>query len=376
MIEFNIPYRSQNEEIFLKQAIQSGCMSGDGDFVKKCEHWFNENYKCKHVFMTHSCTGALEMAALCIDIHPGDEVIVPSFTHISTANAFVLRGAKIVFADILPGTMCIDAADAESKISSNTKAIVAVHYGGYAADLDQLSGICKKHSLFLIEDAAHSIGAKLNDKYLGTIGDIGCLSFHETKNIHCGEGGALLLNNETLLEKAEQIYEKGSNRSAFLKKEVEEYTWTSEGSSFSMNNLSAAYLYSQFRELDITNSYRLEVWNWYYEELKVLIENKKIFQLPPLPGKETIFNAHIFFLKCQDSDTANAILAHLNERDISAHRHFPPLHKSPFGQHFGSINCPISESEYPKLIRLPMHTGIKKADIKFIANSLAEFLSE
>lgn len=369
MIKFNIPYQSSDTEKYLKLALESESQSTDGKFVKKCAAWFEENYSCEKAFMTHSCTGALEMAALTIGIEPGNEVIVPAFTHISTANAFALRGAKIVFADILADTMCIDPADVKQKISPKTKAVIAMHYGGYTTEIEEIVNICKKNGLYLIEDAAHSIGATHNSKYHGTFGDIGCISFHETKNIHCGEGGVFLLNNKSLLGNAEEIYEKGSNRNAFLRNEVSEYSWTGLGSSFGMNNLSAAMLWAQLQDLEMVNEKRLAIWNNYYSVLK----NITGITMPLKP--ELGFNAHIFYIKIPVNKN-NVLLSFLNKNGISAHKHFPPLNISPFGKSYGPIVCPIAESEYQKLIRLPMHTGIKKADIKFIAETIFQSLKK
>jgi len=369
VIKFNIPYHSPNAEKYLKEALESDSQSCDGESVQKCSGWFEENYGCHKAFMTHSCTGALEMAALTIGIESADEVIVPAFTHISTANAFALRGAKIVFADILADTMCIDPADVIKKITPETKAVVAMHYGGYAADMVLLGDICKKNGLYLIEDAAHSIGATHNDKHLGTFGDIGCISFHETKNIHCGEGGAFLINNPELLKKAEEVFEKGSNRAAFLRNEVSEYSWTGLGSSFGMNNLSAAMLWSQLQDLGVVSEKRVAIWNDYYAAFKSI----EGIILPP--ESESGFNAHIFYIKAQATQ-ADGLLALLNEKGIAACRHFPPLNKSPFGEKFGKTHCTVAEAEYQKLIRLPMHIGIRKTDTEFIADIIARFLSK
>jgi len=343
--------------------------SSVGEFVYKCADWFEKNYKCHKAFMTHSCTGALEMAALTIGIEPGDEVIVPSFTHISTANAFALRGAKIVFADVVASTMCIDPDDVSKKISHNTKAVVAMHYGGYAADIDRLSEICASNGIFLIEDAAHSIGGHKGEKFLGTFGDIGCISFHETKNIHCGEGGVFLLNNEKLRGKAEEVFEKGSNRAAFLRNEIQEYSWTGPGSSFGMNNISAAMLWSQLQELDQVNTKRRRIWEAYYSALNNQDISQKI-HLPPKPDKG--FNAHIFFIKCASAQVAGQLLKHLNNNGVAACRHFPPLHKSVFGKTFGPVDCKVAEEEYRKLIRLPLHLEIGKEDTEVIADLISK----
>lgn len=375
-IPFNIPYLNNKELLAIQKAMQSGSLSGDGFYVKQCNQWFKEVYNCKHPFMTHSCTAALEMAALILNIEADDEVIIPSFTHISTANAFALRGAKIVFADILPDTMCINPQDVVKKISKKTKAIVIVHYGGYASPIKKIKELCRANSLYLIEDAAHSIGVKKDTEYLGTLGDIGCISFHETKNIHCGEGGALLLNNNDLLDKTEQIYEKGSNRNAFLRNEVAKYEWTSLGSSFAMNNITAAFLYSQLESIETVNLKRKEIWISYYKKIQSIPNYNKFLSLPPMPNNIKEFNAHIFFIKAKSKEIAIELSQFLSKKEIQALKHFPPLHNSPFATKYKNANCQIVEQEYEKLIRLPIYTKLDNNKLDFIVQSIRKFCEE
>ncbi|MGD9493422.1 MAG: dTDP-4-amino-4,6-dideoxygalactose transaminase [Bacteroidales bacterium] len=374
-IPFNIPYISGQELFYIKTALQSKQCSSEGIFIDRVKEWFAINYKTPSVFLTTSCTDALEMAALICKIQAGDEVIIPSWTHVSTANAFALRGARIVFTDVEAGKMTLDVNDVISKISDKTKAIAAVHYGGYGADIIHLKKICDSKNIFLIEDAAHSIGAGIDGHKQGTIGHLGCISFHESKNIHCGEGGILLVNDKNLIETAEIVFQKGTNRSMFLRGEVPFYEWIQAGSSFSMSNLTAAMLLAQLQETDNVNYRRLELWKSYYELLGNIDGFAKYFSLPPLPDKEDDFNAHIFFIKGNSENISAKIHRALNNAGIQAQFHFPPLHTSLFGKRF-SGNCPVTASENIRLLRLPLFYGMNSNQIKKMAIILGKILKK
>lgn len=358
---------------YIKTALQSGHCGSEGIFTDRCKDWFHLNYQVQHVFLTPSCTAALEMAALITDIKSGDEVIVPSWTHVSSANAFVLRGATIVFADIDPETMTISIEDVKRKISNRTRAVVAVHYGGFAADVVLLKQLCDKKGIFLIEDAAHSIGAGIKGRLQGTVGHLGCLSFHETKNIQCGEGGALLVNDPELAAIAEVVFEKGTNRSAFLRGEVSGYEWQRPGSSFAMSNITAAMLLAQLQETESVNEHRRLLWYFYRKSLKKIRNFNSLFTLPPLPAVEEEFNAHIFFIKAVDANIAQKLVHDLNSDGIQAQFHYQPLHLSPYGLHFEG-HCPNTQVKGRKLIRLPLHSGMNLNQVSIIVSELEKLI--
>jgi len=355
---------------YINKVISNRKFSGDGEFGKKCQAWIESNMECNKVLVTPSCTHALEMAAMLINIKEGDEVIMSSFTFPSTANAFVLRGARIRFVDIDPDTMNIDPAMISDAINDHTKAIVVVHYAGVACDMDKIMRIARERGIYVIEDAAQCILAQYNDRYLGTIGDIGCLSFHETKNVHCGEGGAIMINNPEFYERAEIIREKGTNRANFLKGYVDKYTWIDKGSSYVMNELSAAFLLAQLEEAGTIIKDRMAIWQYYFKKMSGVYEFR--INIPPEYAKH---NAHIFYGLCRDGNTRNELLNHLKAAGILAIFHYIPLHSAPAGKMFGVFN---GQDKYTtdmseRIVRLPIYYGMKKEDIDFITDSIAKF---
>lgn len=358
MINFNVPPFICKELDYIKTAIENRKICGDGEFTKKCNKWFEDNFKTSKALLTTSCTHALEMAATLCDIKPGDEVIMPSFTFVSTADAFVMRGAKIVFVDIRPDTMNIDENLIEAAITDKTKAIVPVHYAGVACEMDKIMEIAKKYNLYVVEDAAQGVMSTYKGKSLGTIGDFGCYSFHETKNYSMGEGGALLIRDKEMIEKAEIIREKGTNRSKFFRGQIDKYTWVDWGSSYLPSEINAAYLWAQLEEADKINEDRLKSWNVYYENLKIL-EEKGYIELPNIPTG-CIHNAHMFYIKTKDIKERTKLIEKLKENDILAVFHYIPLHSSPagikFGHMFGEDKYTTNESE--RLLRLPMYFNI------------------
>ncbi len=376
MINFNNPPYTGKEMDYIKKAIENKKICGDGEFTKKCDLWIENNTGCKKSLLTTSCTQALEMAALLANIHPGDEVIMPSYTFVSTANAFVLRGAKIVFVDIRPDTLNIDETLIESAITKKTKAIVPVHYAGVACEMDTIMEIAKKHNLMVIEDAAQGVMAKYKGKALGSIGNLGCFSFHETKNYSMGEGGAILIRDEEFIERAEIIREKGTNRNRFLKGQVDKYTWVSEGSSYLPSDMNAAYLYAQLEVAEVINQNRLASWNIYYEELKALEERGQI-ELPYIP-EECEHNAHMFYIKAKNRDERDELIKYLKENDIASVFHYVPLHSSPAGRKYGEFHGKdiYTTKESDKLLRLPMYFGIKNENVLEVVNRVRSFFDD
>jgi len=372
MIPFNKPYSSDNEKEYLEEVIKINKYSGDGPYTKKCNLWLENNLHCKKALLTTSGTHALEMAALLCNIKPGDEVIMPSYTFTSTANAFVLYGAKIVFIDIRPDTMNIDESLIENAISDRTKVIVPVHYGGVACEMDVIMDIAFRYDLLVVEDAAQAILSTYKGKKLGTIGHLGCLSFHETKNIHCGEGGALLLNNEQFFDRAEIIREKGSNRSKFLRGQVDKYTWVDIGSSYLPSELNAAFLFAQLEKADEIINERLRIWNKYDHGLKELAV-KGFIEIPSFSEK-CFHNAHIFYIKCSDLDKRTHLIDYLKENNIQAVFHYIPLHASPaglnFGEFFGKDIYTTKESE--RILRLPLWVGMND-ELSSIINLIIKY---
>lgn len=373
MIPFNVPPYIGKEDKYIKQAIDSRKICGDGQFTKKCNEKFEKITGAKKVLMTTSGTSALEMAALLADIKSGDEVIMPSYTFVSTANAFVLRGATIVFVDIRPDTMNIDENLIEDAITEKTKAIVPVHYGGVACEMDTICDIAKRHNLVVVEDAAQGVMSFYKGRALGSIGDFGCYSFHETKNYSMGEGGAVLVNHEKNIERAEIIREKGTNRTKFFRGQVDKYTWVDLGSSYLQSELNCAYLYAQIENPDIINNDRLQSWNTYYELLTPLKE-KGCIDLPVVP-EGCVHNAHMFYIKTKDLEERSRLIAFLKENGIGAVFHYIPLHSSPAGQQFsrfhGEDKYTTKESE--RLLRLPMYYGLEKKDIEYVVSKIKEF---
>lgn len=373
MIPFNIPLVTGKESGFIKKTTHSRKFSGDGCFNKKCQNLIQAALECKKVFLTPSCTAALEMAAILCDIKEGDEVIMPSYTFPSSANAFVLRGARIVFTDIRPDTMNIDESLVEAAITEKTKAIVAVHYGGVACDMVKLKALSEKHKLFLIEDAAHAFQAKFRNKFLGTFGDIGCISFHETKNIHCGEGGAILINNASLIERAEIIREKGTDRSRFQRGETDKYTWIDKGSSFLLSEINAAFLYAQLQFSDKVLAKRISLWNAYHQELIKIKETGKADTADIQPDSNS--NGHIFYLKCKDATERTNLIKYLNKSTIFPASHFLPLHSSKAGQLFGRFHGEDqwTTKESSRLLRLPMFYQLTKNEVKEVCAVIKRF---
>ena len=374
MIPFNQATVIGTEEKYIAEALKSRMLCGDGPFHQKCHQWFETTLPCKKSFLTTSCTHALEMAAILIDIQPGDEVIMPSYTFVSTANAFVLRGAKIVFVDIRPDTMNIDESKIEQAITDKTKVIVPVHYAGVACEMDTIMDIANRYNLFVVEDAAQGMMSSYKGKLLGTIGHFGTLSFHETKNYtSAGEGGLLIINDEQFVNRAEIIREKGTNRSQFFRGMVDKYSWVDIGSSYLMNDVSAAYLWGNLEKADEINQDRLNSWKRYYAGLKEL-KDKGFIELPTI-SEDCIHNAHMFYIKVKDLDTRIKLLDYLKENYIWATFHYVPLHSTPSGKEFGRFDgsdiCTTLESE--RLIRLPMYYGIQFQDIDSVIGRIVDF---
>lgn len=353
MISFNIPFICGEEENFIHEAINEKNLSGDGHFTKLCQKELVAFTNASNVLLTSSCTHALELSALLCNIKPGDEVIMSSFTFVSSANAFVLRGAKIVFVDIDPVTMNIDENLIESAITPKTKAILVMHYAGVSCAMDQIMAIAKDNDLFVIEDAAQCIDAYYHQKHLGTIGHLGAFSFHATKNIHCGEGGALLVNDERLINRAEVIREKGTNRKLFTKGKVDKYTWVDIGSSYLLSELSAAFLYAQLQKTKEVTQRRMHFWEIYKKELAFL---------NPITIKEELkHNAHIFYIKCNNKGQRSSLIKHLKSKSIKSAFHYVPLHSSPAGKLFGRFHGEdkYTTKESERLLRLPLYYDLK-----------------
>lgn len=376
MISFNVPPYVGNEENYIAQAISNRKICGDGSFTKKCNEWFEEKFKAKKVLLTTSGTSALEMAALLCEVKLGDEVIMPSYTFCSTADAFVQRGCKIVFVDVRPDTMNIDEKLIEKAITSKTKVICVVHYAGIACEMDTIMDIAHRYNIKVVEDAAQGVMSYYKGKSLGTIGDYGCFSFHETKNYSMGEGGAIIINtNVEDIEKAEIIREKGTNRSKFWRGQIDKYTWVDYGSSYLPSELNAAYLWAQLEVADHINESRLSIWYRYYEALKSLAD-KKIIELPFIPN-DCVHNAHMFYIKCKDLEERTNFILHMKENEINCAFHYIPLHSAPAGIKFGSFfNEDIYTTiESERLVRLPLWYGMSETDITRIINSIFNFWS-
>ncbi len=374
MIIFNRPPFTGNEEKYLIQSMKSLKISGDGEFTRRCHKWFEERLGCKKALLTTSCTHALEMTAILIDIQPGDEVIMPSYTFVSTANAYALRGAKIVFVDIRPDTMNIDETLIEAAITEKTKAIVPVHYAGVACEMDTIMDIAKRHNLFVIEDAAQGMMSSYKGKPLGTIGHFGTFSFHETKNYTSGgEGGLLIINDEAYISKAEIIREKGTNRSQFFRGMVDKYSWVDIGSSYLMNDLSAAYLWGQLDIADEINDERVGHWKMYHKGLSGL-EKKGFIALPTVP-EACVHNAHMFYIKVDNLKDRTRLIGHLASHGVQAVFHYVPLHSAPAGMKFGTFAGEdiYTTAESEKLIRLPLYYGIKKEEIQSVIDAIVDY---
>ena len=369
-IPFNVPPYIGTEDKYIQQVITNRKICGDGEFTAKCNSKLKIITGTKKALITTSGTSALEMAAILGDIQPGDEVIMPSYTFVSTANAFVLRGAKIVFVDIRPDTMNIDETLIEDAINEKTRAIVPVHYAGVACEMDTICDIAMRHNVIVIEDAAQGVMSWYKGRALGSIGDFGCYSFHETKNYSSGEGGAVLVNREKDVERAEIIREKGTNRTKFFRGQVDKYTWVDIGSSYLQSELNCAYLYAQIENPDIINEDRMRSWNLYYELLKPLA-NKGRIELPIIP-EGCVHNAHMFYIKVKDLEERTRLIAHLKKNGIGAVFHYIPLHSSPAGQRFGLFHGEdrYTTKESERLLRLPMYYGLKRKTIHLIVKEI------
>lgn len=370
MISFNVPPHVGQEVRYIEKAIQNKKICGDGEFTKKCTCWFEEKTNTARFLLTTSCTHALEMAALLCGIKEGDEVIMPSFTFVSTADAFVLRGAKVVFVDIRPDTMNIDENLIEAAITERTRAIVPVHYAGVACEMDTIMEIARKYNLYVIEDAAQGVMSTYKGRALGTMGDYGCYSFHETKNYSMGEGGGLLIKSNENLELAEIVREKGTNRSRFLRGQVDKYTWVEAGSSYLPSELNAAHLWAQLEKAEEINESRLALWETYYKNLKGL----EYIELPKIP-EGCVHNAHMFYIKVKDLEERTNLIAFLKENGISSVFHYIPLHTAPaglkYGRFCGEDRYTTKESE--RLLRLPMYYGLEEEQVNDICKRIREF---
>lgn len=373
MIKFNVPPTTGKEIEYIAEAIKNEKICGDGTFTKKCNAWMEEKFNTKKALLTTSCTHATEMAAILLDIKEGDEVIMPSYTFVSTADAFVMRGAKAVFVDIRPDTMNIDENLIEAAITDKTKAIVPVHYAGVSCDMDKIMEIAKKYNLAVVEDAAQGVMSTYKGQALGTIGDFGCYSFHETKNYSMGEGGALLIKDEQYVESAEIIREKGTNRAKFFRGQIDKYTWVEAGSSYLPSDMNAAYLWAQLEVADEICKNRLEIWDTYYANLKELAD-KGFIELPYIP-EECEHNAHMFYIKTKDVDERTKLIDYLKEKEIMAVFHYIPLHSAPAGKKYGEF---VGEDKYTtkeseRLLRLPLYYGLELSQVEYIANCVKEF---
>lgn len=376
MIPFNKPPYTGNEEQHVLTAMRSDKISGDGLFSKLCHQWFNEKLGCVKALLTPNCTQALEMAAILIDIQPGDEVLMPSYTFVSTANAFVLRGAKIVFIDIRPDTMNMDERLIEQAITTKTKAIVPVHYAGVACEMDTIMDIANRHNLYVIEDAAQGMMSTYKGKPLGTIGHLGAFSFHETKNYTSGgEGGLLIINDQQFVKRAEIIREKGTNRSQFFRGMVDKYSWVDLGSSYLPSDIQAAYLYGQLEQAEQMNNERLASWYHYQEKLQELADSNKI-ELPTVP-LDCIHNGHMFYIKVKNINERTKLIEYLKFHNVMAVFHYIPLHSAPAGKAFGTLYGSDRHTtiESEKLLRLPMYFGLHETDTKTVSNCITAFYS-
>ncbi|GFI48945.1 dTDP-4-amino-4,6-dideoxygalactose transaminase [Lachnospiraceae bacterium] len=373
MVNFNVPPFIGEEMEYVREAIESHKICGDGKFTKQCNNWLEQRFEVHKALLTTSGTAALDMAALLCDFHPGDEVILPSYTFSSTANSFAIYGAKLVFVDIRPDTMNIDEKKIEAAITDKTKAIVVVHYAGVACEMDTIMSIAKKYNLFVIEDAAQAVMSTYKGKALGTFGDFGCYSFHETKNYSMGEGGALLVNNVDYIERAEIIREKGTNRAKFFRGQVDKYTWVDIGDSFLPSELNAAYLWVQLLHADQINENRMNSWNTYYHLLQPLAENGKA-ELPGVPA-ECVHNAHMFYLKCKDLESRTAFISAMQKKGIGCVFHYIPLHTAPAGKKYGYFSGEdvFTTVDSSRLVRLPLYYGLSDNDRDYVIQSALEY---
>jgi len=374
-IPFNKPFVAGKELYYIAQAvIEKTCLAGDGYFTRKCQAWLEHNLECEKALLTHSCTAALEMAAILCDIEPGDEVIMPSYTFVSTANAFVLRGGVPVFVDIRSDTLNIDETKIEQAVTDKTKAIVVVHYAGLACEMDAVMSIAKKHNLFVIEDAAQALLSTYKNRCLGTIGDLGTISFHETKNIISGEGGVLLVNNKSFIERAEIIWEKGTNRKKFFRGEVDKYTWVDIGSSYLPSEITVAFLYAQLENAERIIAKRCELFNLYHELLKPL-EDKKFIRIATSDSEFSRNNGHIFYIIVKDAEERMKLIERLSENNIISVFHYVPLHSSPAGRKYGRTvgDLPNTIQLSERVLRLPLFYEMTEKQVESVAGVLKRF---
>ncbi len=373
-IFFNVPPFTGREFTYMQEAVDNQKICGDGPFTRKCDEWMENRFKVRKAMLTTSGSSALDMAALMCGIKPGDEVILPSYTFSSTANAFVLAGARLVFVDIRPDTMNIDEKRIEEAITDKTRVICVVHYAGVACEMDTIMKIARDHGLMVVEDAAQAIMSTYKGKALGTIGDFGCFSFHETKNYSMGEGGAILINNENYIERAEIMREKGTNRSQFYRGQVAKYNWVDFGDSYLQSDLNAAYLWAQLEIADKINDNRLDTWNKYMDAFRPYEREGKI-ELPTLPEGCT-HNAHMFYIKFKDLDTRQNYISFMKDNRIMCVFHYVPLHSAPAGLKFGRFNGEdvYTTTESDRLVRLPMYYNIKPGDLSRVIEKTREFL--
>lgn len=375
MINFNVPPYVGDELIYVKEAVEKHKICGDGSFTKKCNAWMEENFHAQKVLLTTSGSTALDMALLLCDLKHGDEVILPSYTFSSTANAAVLVGAKLVFVDVRPDTMNIDEKKIEQAITDKTKVIIAMHYAGVACEMDTIMDIAKRHNLMVVEDAAQAVMSTYKGKALGTIGDFGCFSFHETKNYSMGEGGAILINNPAYNEKAEILREKGTNRAKFFRGQVDKYTWVDFGDSYLPSELNAAYLWAQLLKANEINENRLATWNEYYAAFKPLAD-KGLLELPKIPGN-CRHNAHMFYLKLANLKQRSDFIQKMHEKRIACVFHYIPLHSAPAGEKFGRFDG-VDENttkESERLVRLPMYYGLTTTDRETVINAVLDYFT-
>ncbi|GKS11739.1 dTDP-4-amino-4,6-dideoxygalactose transaminase [Paenibacillus chitinolyticus] len=373
MIPFNKPLLTGQEDVYIREAIESGRFAGDGPLTGRCSRWLEDTLACDRALLTTSCTHALEMAAMLLNITEGDEIIVPSFTFVSTTNAFVLRGAKLVFVDIRPDTLNMNEQLIEKAITNKTKAIVPVHYAGVSCEMDTIMKLANQYNLVVIEDAAHALMSRYRDKYLGTIGHLGCFSFHESKNYQCGEGGALIINDKRFIERAEVIREKGTNRTQYLQGEIDRYTWVDIGSSYLLSELNAAFLFPQLLLSDHINADRTRSWQTYYDALEELAVDGKLM-LPGTP-RGTKHNGHIFYVKVNNQVVRNELMTYLKHNGVSTASHYIPLHSSDMGKRYGFFHGEDihTTSESEKILRLPMFYGLDQGDIHYTVSLIKQY---
>ena len=373
MIPFNHPPVLGTELAYVEQAMQNRKLSGDGPFTRQCSAWVEARTGCTKALLTTSCTHALELAAMLIRIQPGDEVILPSYTFPSTAAAFALRGAQLVFVDIRPDTMNLDERQIESAITPRTKAIIPVHYAGVSCEMDTILQIARQHRLFVVEDAAQAVNASYHGQALGSIGDIGCFSFHESKNFSMGEGGAILLKEQTMLSRAEILREKGTDRSRFFRGETDRYTWLDTGSSYLPSELNAAYLYAQLQQADAITENRMRSWNQYNEGLQSLQDRGKL-ELPTVPNG-CVHNAHMYYIKLQDETQRTRLMAYLKEHGIMSVFHYIPLHSSKAGKRYGRFHGTdrYTSRESRRLLRLPLYYGLSDKDCAHVLQAIEAY---